>query len=386
MENRPESGSSVWSWVLNNQQLADCCALWRLEPRVGLDTEFIRETTFHPLPGLIQLATAKGIWLIDPLCIDDWTPLVALLRDEAVEKVLHACGEDLELLEQLTGVIPVNLFDTQLAAAYAGYGFSVGFQRLLAQALGIELEKQETRSDWRARPLTERQCQYAADDAWYLLKLREVLQQQLEATRKLAWLLEDCRELVERAEQGVAPEDAWRQVKLAWKLRPQQLAVLQCLCDWREREAKAQDRPRNRILPAAALWELAAFQPRTLAELGRNRALKPNWIRQRGQVVLDLIKTGQALPESAWPARLAQPLPPDTKPWMRQCKDYLAAFAAEQGIAVEILLRKPLLHALMRTRLEEGQFRCPEQIQGWRRQQLLPGLLVRLNSSSATDE
>lgn len=371
--------SPAWQWVRSNEALAQQCLEWQQETRLGLDTEFVRETTFYPLPGLIQLASVRGVWLIDPLEIDQWQPFAELLLNPAIEKILHACGEDLELLQQLTGVIPVNLFDTQIAAAYAGIGFSMGFQRLMANLLEVELDKQETRSDWRARPLSEKQCQYAADDAWYLLQLREQFDQRFDGLEKLAWLLEDCADLSLNARQAVVPELAWRSVKLAWKLRPQQLAVLRVICRWREEEAVSQNRPRNRILAAAALFDLACYQPDNLVDLGRNRALKPSWIRQRGQVLLDLIGQGQAVPESEWPQALEKPLPPEVKPWMHECKAYVADFAEQHQIAAEVLLRKKPLHALMRGGMQGALFTCPEQLQGWRRQILIPKLLQRLN-------
>ncbi len=162
------------------------CQAWRQQPFVALDTEFMRVDTFYPIAGLLQASTGEGAWLIDPLCIDDWTPLAALLDDRGVTKVLHACSEDLEVLLRLTGSLPAPLFDTQLAAAYLNLGFSMGYSRLVQAVLGLELPKGETRSDWLQRPLSETQVSYAAEDVQHLAEVYQAQLPRLSA-QKTAW-------------------------------------------------------------------------------------------------------------------------------------------------------------------------------------------------------
>ncbi len=142
--------------------LAEHCSRWLKLPFVAIDTEFVRTETFFPIAGLIQIGDGEQAFLIDPLKIQDWTPLVALLESPEVVKVLHACGEDLEVFQHLCSARVAPLFDTQLAAAYLGMDFSMGYSRLVSKLLGIELDKNETRSDWLQRPLTAQQLQYAA--------------------------------------------------------------------------------------------------------------------------------------------------------------------------------------------------------------------------------
>jgi hypothetical protein len=152
-------------WIRDNDSLGQHCAEWQHLPFVALDTEFMRVDTFYPIAGLIQIGDGERAYLIDPLTIDNWQPLAALLENPAVVKVLHACSEDLEVLLRLTGSLPAPLFDTQLAAAYLNLGFSMGYSRLVKEVLDLDLPKGETRSDWLQRPLSETQISYAAEDA-----------------------------------------------------------------------------------------------------------------------------------------------------------------------------------------------------------------------------
>ncbi|RMV93581.1 ribonuclease D, partial [Pseudomonas coronafaciens] len=247
-------------WIRDDDSLALYCAQWQSLPFVALDTEFMRVDTFYPIAALLQIGDGKSAWLIDPLLINDWRPLSALLENPDVIKVVHACSEDLEVLLRLTGSLPVPLFDTQLAAAYLNLGFSMGYSRLVQEVLDIDLPKGETRSDWLQRPLSETQISYAAEDAVHLAELFAILRPRL-SDDKYAWLLDDGAELVANLRREVDPYEVYRDAKLAWKLSRAQLAVLRELCAWREREARARNLPRNRIVREHSLWPLAKTQP-----------------------------------------------------------------------------------------------------------------------------
>ena len=181
-------------WICDNDSLGQHCAEWQQLPFVALDTEFMRVDTFYPIAGLIQIGDGVRAYLIDPLTIDNWQPLAALLENPAVIKVVHACSEDLEVLLRLTGSLPVPLFDTQLAAAYLNLGFSMGYSRLVQAVLDIELPKGETRSDWLQRPLSETQISYAAEDAVHLAEGAQLLDQRRRFDRQ--WLRHRRRPLI----------------------------------------------------------------------------------------------------------------------------------------------------------------------------------------------
>ncbi|EGH11612.1 ribonuclease D, partial [Pseudomonas savastanoi pv. glycinea str. race 4] len=297
-------------WIRDDDSLARHCAEWQLLPFVALDTEFMRVDTFYPIAALLQIGDGQSAWLIDPLLINDWQPLSALLENPDVIKVVHACSEDLEVLLRLTGSLPVPLFDTQLAAAYLNLGFSMGYSRLVQEVLNIDLPKGETRSDWLQRPLSETQISYAAEDAVHLAELFSILRPRL-SDDKYAWLLDDGAELVANLRREVDPYEVYREAKLAWKLSRAQLAVLRELCAWREREARARNLPRNRIVREHSLWPLAKTQPDNLAALGRIEDMHPRTVRHDGEFLLELIKTAGTLPPEEWPPALPEPLPID---------------------------------------------------------------------------
>lgn len=361
-------------WICDDRSLAEHCRQWRQLPYVALDTEFMRVDTFYPIAGLIQVGDGQRAFLIDPLLIGDWQPLADLLEDSAVTKVLHACSEDLEVLMRLTGSLPAPLFDTQLAAGYLNLGFSMGYSRLVQEVLGIELPKGETRSDWLQRPLSETQVSYAAEDAVHLAEVYERLRPQL-SEDKNAWVLEDGAELVAQLRRETDPYELYRDAKLAWKLSRAQLAVLRELCAWREREARARNLPRNRVLREQSLWPLARTQPDNLSALAKIEDMHPRTIRQDGEFLLELIKKAASVPPSEWPPALPEPLPIEASALLKQLRAIGQAEGERLGIAPELMLRKKTLEALLKSGYPNGPYQLPDSLRGWRRERMGQALL-----------
>ncbi|MGZ0785084.1 ribonuclease D [Pseudomonas sp. TKO26] len=364
-------------WIRDNDSLGQLCAQWQQLPFVALDTEFMRVDTFYPIAALLQIGDGQRAYLIDPLTIDDWQPLAALLENPAVVKVVHACSEDLEVLLRLTGSLPAPLFDTQLAAAYLNLGFSMGYSRLVQEVLGIELPKGETRSDWLQRPLSETQVSYAAEDAVHLAQVFTELRPKLSAD-KYRWVLEDGAELVANLRREVDPYEVYREAKLAWKLSRAQLAVLRELCAWREREARARDLPRNRIVREHALWPLAKTQPETLAALAKIEDMHPRTVRQDGEFLLDLIKRTAALGPDQWPPAIPEPLPIEAATLLKRLKAVGQVEAERLGIAPEVMLRKKTLESLLKSGFPNGPYQLPDSLRGWRRELMGQALLDSL--------
>lgn len=370
-------------WIRDDLSLAEHCRDWRQLPYVAVDTEFMRVDTFYPKAGLIQIGDGKCAFLIDPLLIANWQPLAELIEDRNVVKVLHACSEDLEVLLRLTGKLPQPLFDTQLAAGYLNLGFSMGYSRLVQEVLGIDLPKGETRSDWLQRPLSETQVSYAAEDAVHLAELFSALRARL-SDDKYAWVLEDGAELVAQLRREVQPDSLYREVKLAWKLSPQQLAVLRALCAWREREARLRDVPRNRILKEHALWPIAKSQPNNLAALARIDDMHPRTLRQDGETLLQLIKHAASLPAEQWPEPLPEPLPIEASGILKQLRAVGQAEGQRLGIAPELMLRKKTLEALLKSGYPDGPYTLPDSLRGWRRERMGQALLDSLAGAGDT--
>jgi len=287
------------------------------------------------------------------------------------------------VLLRLTGKLPQPLFDTQLAAGYLNLGFSMGYSRLVQEVLGIELPKGETRSDWLQRPLSETQVSYAAEDAVHLAELFTALRPRL-SDDKYAWVLEDGAELVAALRREVEPESLYRDVKLAWKLAPQQLAVLRELCAWREREARNRDVPRNRILKEHSLWPMAKSQPSNLSALAKIDEMHPRTIRQDGEFLNQLIKRAGSLPAEQWPAPLPEPLPIEAAGILKQLRAIGQAEGERLGITPELMLRKKALEALLKSGYPNGPYQLPDSLRGWRRERMGQALLDNLAGAGET--
>src|SRR5690606_34536635 len=192
----PYRNPSLTQWIERSdtlrQRLADA------PPLLGLDTEFMRTDTFLPRLALVQMEVAGTIALVDPLAVDDPHPLADTLADPARTTVMHSASEDLEALATWSCHI-ARLYDTQIAAAFAGLGAGLGYQKLVREVTGIELPKDETRSDWMQRPLTARQLDYAAQDVAHLPRIHAALDARVTERGYAAWLAEDCARLLEKS-------------------------------------------------------------------------------------------------------------------------------------------------------------------------------------------
>lgn len=364
-------------WITDDSALREQCARWLDLPFIALDTEFVRVDTFYPQAGLLQVCAAAKVYLIDPLCISDWQPFADVLECEKLVKVLHACGEDLEVLERLTGSLPTPLFDTQLAAGFLNLGFSMGYSRLVQAVLGLELPKGETRSDWLQRPLSEMQVRYAAEDTLHLAELYQQLLPRLTA-EKHQWLLEDGAELVGNQKRIQDPYVLYREGKLAWKLSRQQLAVLRVLYAWREEQARLRDQPRNRILKEHSLWPLARFQPKDLAALARIEEMHPRTVRQDGEALLALIEQAANSPVDSWPEPVDEPLPLEAGSLLKRLRRVGQQQAEKLQMVPELMLRKKSLEALIKTGFPTGPYQLPDNLRGWRRDLMGQALLDSL--------
>ena len=351
-------------WVADQTRLDELCQQWRRQPLVALDTEFIRTDTFYPKPGLIQVGVEDGIYLIDPLAIEDMQPLAALFDDPAVLKLLHAGSEDLELFVSQYGTVPRPLFDTQVACAFTGLGLSIGYQRLLETFFNLSVDKQETRSDWLQRPLTESQRRYAALDVVYLAEIYRRLKARLEETGSYAWVMAECAQLAEEALHEPDPSQYYQRFRQAWKLKPQQLAVLRATTTWREAVARERNMPRNFVIHNNSLMGIATKPPRTLRELSMVEQIRGRTVSKDGQQLLDLIAAAAAA-DSA-PAALDAPLPPAEVARTKALKKLVQSVAERWEIAPELLVRKRDLEALVRSGMGGGEYRLPPGLCGWR--------------------
>lgn len=353
--------------ITTDDALATLCEAVRAFPAIALDTEFVRTRTYYPQLGLIQLFDGKHLALIDPLGITDWSPLKAILQDMAITKFLHAGSEDLEVFLNTFGEIPQPLIDTQILAAFCGRPLSWGFASMVEEYTGVALDKSESRTDWLARPLTERQCEYAAADVWYLLPITTKLMAETETSGWLPAALDECRLMQQRRQEILAPEEAWRDITNAWQLRTRQLACLQLLADWRLRKARERDLAVNFVVREEHLWAVARYMPGSLGELD-SLGLSGSEIRFHGNTLISLVEKAQALPEGSLPEPLLNLMDMSGyRKAFKAIKTLVAEVSAEHNLSVELLASRRQINQLLNWHWKlKPQQTLPELVSGWR--------------------
>jgi ribonuclease D len=328
---------------------------------VGLDTEFMRSNTFYPQLALLQLGHAGRYALIDPVAFDLGASRLPILSTTAVVTVMHSASEDLEALAPPLPQGPHTLFDTQIAAAFVGMGLGISYRALVAELVGAELDKGETRSDWLKRPLTESQRLYAALDVVYLEPIHRILGERLAERDRASWHAEDCERMKLRARQRDGDPQPQRSFKGSSDWTPERQAMLRRVLRWRETTARALDRPRPWMLDDALASSLVYATPRNQAELDE---------RARGQRALrsaqraDLFEVLQR-PVTAEEIEATAPIPGhpfgETKRALSAMKQLADQLAADLDLPGGLLCPRRALEEYVVTRT------WPETLEGWRR-------------------
>jgi len=353
--------------ITTNSQLEQVCEQARQFSRIALDTEFVRTRTYYPQLGLIQLYDGEHLSLIDPLPITNWQPFIALLQDTQVIKLLHAGSEDLEVFLNAFKTLPTPMIDTQVLAAFSGRPMSCGFAALVAQYLDVELDKSESRTDWLARPLSDKQCDYAAADVFYLLPLAEHLLRETEQAGQMEAALNECQMLCRRRSEALDPELAYAEIGQAWQLQPRQLACLQRLAAWRLRQARERDLAVNFVVREENLVQVARHRPGSLGELDALGLSGPE-IRYHGRTLLALVAEGNAVPEMELPAPIVNIIDkPGYKQIFKEIKALIQTTSEQCGLSVELLASRRQINQLLswHWKLKNNQPE-PELISGWR--------------------
>ena len=249
-------------YISTDEDLLAFCERARSFEAVAVDTEFLREKTYHPRLCLVQVATPHESVAIDPLAVGDLSPLADLLGDPAVVKVFHACTQDMEVLLQAIGVLPAPIFDTQVAAAFLGERQQISYTGLVHAFCGVTLPKSESLTDWSRRPLTELQLAYALDDVRYLIQAYHLMVGRLNAEGRLSWVLDELRPLAARSHYVVDKREAYKKVKRVNSCTRRQLGIARELAAWREERAERRDIPRKWVISDEVLIALVKRAPR----------------------------------------------------------------------------------------------------------------------------
>lgn len=362
--------------------LADLCDRLRTAGRFALDTEFVGERTYLPRLCFVQVATEDFIGLVDTLAFDDLGPLWDLVADPGIQKVLHAAREDLRLAYYGGRKrLPMNIFDTQVAAGLIGLpSYPLSYARLAEALMGVKLSKAETRSEWDRRPLTPAQLEYARDDVRYLLPITDKINRMLERLGRESWMTEEMGRFSDARTYETAPEEAYLRLRTGRGFTARPTALLRAVAAWREEEAATRDVPARSLLRDEVLIELAQRPPRRLTEFRRLRGFPETEEVSFGSPLLDALNAARALPDDKLPPPLSGTGPEET-PRERALGDLLYGFGEalclDRHLAPELALTKA--DALAVARSQSGT----PLLSGWRRR-AVGGELEQIASGGAS--
>jgi len=358
--------------IENETDLVTLVQRARKTDAVALDTEFVWERTYYPQLGLIQIALSdEDCYLIDPLAIKNLQPLGKLLSDRGVVKILHDAPQDLTILQRATGATPQNIFDTRLAAGFSNLPATLSLLNLVKELLDIKLSKDETRTNWLQRPLSEEQIRYALDDVRYLRAVRIILLNRIIGPKIKSWLQEELNLLNNPASYAGPPDnERYEKIKGHNHLDRQGLAVLKNLTTWREGVARKLDRPRGHIVKDAILLEIAKEKPLHVVDLKTRSGLSERAVSKYGTTITAITETTLQQQESTYP-HPHQPirLGKKDKAGLENLSKLISLKCQLLGIAPGLLGNGSELKRLVKT-LNSTQKDEPEQLRqtdGWRK-------------------
>jgi ribonuclease D len=353
------------SIVTGTDELAEICKRFAHFQYITVDTEFMRETTYWPKLCAIQMASPEESFIIDALAPDlDLAPFFKLMKNEKVVKVFHAARQDIEIVYHLGGLIPHPVFDTQVAAMVCGFGDSISYDQLVQRTSGARIDKSSRFTDWSRRPLSQKQIDYALADVTHLREVYLSLAARLDAQDRSEWVREEMEVLTSVDTYKMEPEDAWKRLKLRVR-KPTELAILQELAAWREREAQSRDVPRGRVIKDDAIYEIAQQQPTMPTALAQLRTVPKGFERSRAaEDILAAVRKSLALPKDQLP-RLPKHRPPanGNAAAVDLLKVLLKMISEDHGVAAKVIATVDDLEAIA---ADDGA--DVPALHGWRRE------------------
>ncbi len=337
----------------------------RAAGRLGLDTEFLPEGRYRPLLCLVQVVVEDEVWVLDPLEGFDPEPLAGVLADPAIEILVHAGRQDVAILRREWSTPVTNVFDTQVAAGFAGFSAQAGYNGLLHDVLRIRLPKTASFTRWDVRPLTDEQLRYARGDVEHLIPLADEIRRRLENTGRVEWAREECRAVADSTDER-DPQEVWRRLPRATGLDSRERAVARELAAWRELTAEHENRPVGAVLRDPTVIELAKRTPSGRKDLAQIRGISPDVVRRRGDDILAAVQRGRG----AEPIRLDEADRLSTEavdgPVIALAEALVRGRAQEAGLAYELIAARADLAPIVvaaRRGLEEPDVRT---LRGWR--------------------
>lgn len=342
---------------------------------IGIDTEFIRERTYYPQPCLLQLSSSCGVACVDVLAVDDLALLKDVLFQPGIPKLMHACGQDLEIFQLLFKGIPPNIFDTQVAAAFTGRGDQVSYAALVEDICRHKLHKAHTRARWCNRPLSDEEIEYAEDDVRYLLPLYETLAADLDRLGRRQWFDVEMQALADTDVFPINEQNAWKRIGSLKKMAGRQLACAKALAGWREKVAQKRDKPRNWIMTDQVLSKIADVLPSTRADLAAIGDMPDGLIKHRGEEILVIVRQSRDHQESDIPMSTGRPDARE-KALKKALANILDHAAEEMNMPPSVIATRRDLTALI-----HGERDLPV-LKGWRNDAVGEDLLEHLKKET----
>lgn len=367
----------MFQFIHQQKDFENVLALMSQNSIYGLDTEFIKVDTLWPKLGVFQINVNDQVYLLDGTSLNlsaFWEKLF-----QAQQNIFHACGEDIDLIYHYAQQKNLdNVFDTQVGMSFLGHGLQVSYQNALKTMLNVDIDKGQTRSDWLARPLSDEQLNYAANDVLYLMQLADKVQTDLKQNYLLDFAQEDCRNLTQEIGEETPLELLYQDVG-NYRHSRRQLMQLQQLAVWREQMVKALNQPRSFILRNSTMLDLVEKNPKNQFQLSTIKDLRAHIVREHGKTILDLIKY---LPDqSQWPLRMARPIRHSSKEVDENVEQVIQRAVQETQIPKEVLLRKKWLNALYQhVVFHNDEQDLPNYLLGWRYELLTKPLIEVLHA------
>ena len=343
-------------------QLEEAEKSWMNCNILGIDTEFVRERTYRADLGLVQISDGETAWLLDPLAVESYDPLRRMMKNPGILKLLHSGSEDMEVLQNAIGAIPEPLIDTQIACAMLGQPLQLGYHHALKWLFDVEIDKDQTRSNWCKRPLNERQLHYAAMDVVLLPEMLLTLRPKLEAAGRWSWLQEDVARMRRNALEAVDPEYAYLRFSAIGRMDNETLQALKYLARWREQVAKERNRARGFVISDSAMLQLARAKPSSAAQLRDIDDIHPVALSMYEGTLLQLISDAAGDPT---PVEKFEQLDERQRQQLKDMRSIVQSRSTELGIDPALLASRRDLEKLIRALAARSPI--PERFLGWRK-------------------
>lgn len=335
-------------FVTEQQTLNELCLRFSKKDVIAIDTEFVRTRTYFPKLGLLQLCDGEVVALIDPLSIEDLSPVWQLIEDPNIIKVLHACSEDVEIFVSQGKCAPQNVLDSQIIMSFLGHGLSVGYAAMVKHYLDIELDKSDSRTDWIKRPLTQRQLTYASADVTHLITLYPLLMADINQTTWLSAAQSETAQLIAKKQQNIDENSLYKKVKTSWRLNAKQLNNLKYLARWRYQQALKRDLPLSFVAKDSTLVGLSQHAPQSMSAMLNIEGVDTLDIRHKGKQMLRVLQEANTVSAENYPEKIKRlDQCAGYKQLYKKVKNFVSTVAIDNQQPAENLASKKQINQLL---------------------------------------